>query len=79
MIYHADASRTKILTVIKWSFQSLSEGTYPFTDPWNNPFTKTYFPDRLALAGQRICGPYIGIFDGVQADLEFVKKIFCLQ
>ena len=24
MIYHADASRTNILTVIKWSFQALS-------------------------------------------------------
>ena len=36
-------------------------------------------PDRWKLAGRRICGPYIGIFDGVQADLEFVRKIFYLR
>ena len=28
------------------------------------------------MAGKRICGPFVGIFDAVQADLEFVRKIF---
>ena len=31
------------------------------------------------MAGKRICGPFVGIFDAVQADLEFVRKIFNLQ
>lgn len=31
------------------------------------------------MAGKRICGEFYGIFDAVQADLEFVRKIFNLQ
>lgn len=52
---------------------------YPAADPWGQEFGRDYMPDRWKLAGRRICGPYIGIFDGVQADLEFVRKIFYLK
>ena len=36
-------------------------------------------PDRWKKAGKRICGPFVGVFDAVQADLEFVRKIFDLK
>ena len=52
---------------------------YPTSDAWGKAFGPDYMPDRWKLGGRRICGPYIGIFDGVQADLEFVRKIFNLR
>ena len=55
------------------------EGVYPFSDPFGTPFSSTYMPHRARLAGKPIAGNFICIFDGVQADLEFVKKLFNLQ
>ena len=54
-------------------------GVYPKTDPWNNEFSSSYMPDRWKVAGQRIAGPFLGVMDGFQSDLEFTKKIFNLQ
>ena len=33
----------------------------------------------MKKAGKRIAGEYVGILDGIQADLEFVKKVFGLK
>ena len=54
-------------------------GVYPATDRWDNEFSASCMPERWKLAGQRIAGPYIGIMDGFQSDLEFTKKIFYLK
>ncbi|CAE7239268.1 unnamed protein product [Symbiodinium sp. CCMP2456] len=84
MCYHNDESRSKILQVISWSMEALGRGIYPLSDPWGKEFSKTYEPARFKKAGQLLVDPGSGraakgIFDGIQADLEFVKKILFLQ
>ena len=58
-------------------------GIYPSSDPWGKPFSGDYEPARFKKAGQLLVTPGSGaargIFDGIQADLEFVKKILFLQ
>ena len=54
-------------------------GLYPYTDPWGRPFARDYFPDRLRVAGLPIAGKFRGVYDGCQADLEYIKKVFSLQ
>ena len=52
---------------------------FPSTDPWGRPFSKVYHAERAKVAGTPLAGGYIGIYDGVQCDQEFLKKIFSLQ
>ena len=52
---------------------------FPFTDPWGKAFSKVYCAARAKVAGTPLAGGYFGIFDGVQCDQEFLKKIFSLQ
>ena len=59
--------------------QILGTGVYPAVDPFGTEFSSSYMPQRHKLAGRRIAGDFVCIFDGLQADLEFVKKVFCLQ
>ncbi|CAE7568938.1 unnamed protein product [Symbiodinium natans] len=58
-------------------------GKYPAEDPWGRSFSKEYCPDRFKLAHQPLVtkrgGAAFAIFDGLQADLEFVKKVLFLQ
>ena len=58
-------------------------GIYPSSDPWGKAFSGDYEPARFKKAGQLLVTPGSGaargIFDGIQADLEFVKKILFLQ
>ena len=52
---------------------------YPDADPWGRPFSKDYYPDRFRMAGRPLAQGFIGAFDGVMSDWEFVKKLFNLQ
>ena len=54
-------------------------GIYPAADPFGCEFSQDYMPQRWKLAGKRISGQFLGVFDAVQADLEFVRKVFNLQ
>ena len=60
---------------------NLFEGTgiYPSTDPWGVPFDHGYYPERKALAGTRIAGPWACAFDGVQADMDWMASAFQLK
>ncbi|CAE7248892.1 unnamed protein product [Symbiodinium sp. CCMP2592] len=66
-------ARDLLLTVVAWSFNCLSKGVYPHCDAFGKEFGPTYMPERAKVAGQRICGPYVCIFDGFQADWEYHK------
>ena len=55
------------------------KGQHPDRDPWNQRFTETYYPDRLAKAGQPIAGPLRFVFDGVQGDQDFIAALFTLN
>ncbi|CAE6910451.1 unnamed protein product [Symbiodinium natans] len=79
MSYHGSQSRDTILQVIEWSFEALGKGEHPACDPWGRPFTSSYCPQRRKLAGCKLAGGFFGVFDGVQADQEFLKKTFQLQ
>ncbi|CAE7251094.1 unnamed protein product [Symbiodinium pilosum] len=79
MNYHGDESRSKILRVIQWSFEALSIGVFPAEDPWHRKFSRHYCPDRLKLANRPLAQGFIGVFDGIQCDWEFAKKLFGLQ
>ena len=57
----------------------LGAGVHPAVDPFGTEFSSSYMPQRHKRAGQRIAGDYVCVFDGLQADLEFVKKVFGLQ
>ena len=52
---------------------------YPTADPFGVPFSDTHDPARYRVAGQLLAGGWIGIYDGIQMDLEFIKKCFDLQ
>ena len=79
MCYHGDETRQKILETIAWSLEALGRGKFPATDPWGVPFSRSYEPHRFKKAGanlvETVGAATCGIFDGIQADLEFVKRI----
>ncbi|CAE7196338.1 unnamed protein product [Symbiodinium sp. CCMP2592] len=83
MCYHGDETRQKILETIAWSLEALARGKFPATDPWDVPFSKSYEPHRFKKAGANLVetsgAATCGIFDGIQADLEFVKRILFLK
>ena len=54
-------------------------GRFPSADPWGKPFTKTYFPQRAKVANELLAEGFFGVYDGIQCDQEFLKKIFSLQ
>ena len=54
-------------------------GRFPACDPFGRRFSKRYCPWRAKMAGKLLADGYFGIFDGVQCDQEFLKKIFSLQ
>ena len=53
-------------------------GRYPSCDAWGKPFTKAD-GHRFALAGTSFPGGFLGIFDGLQADQDFLRLVFGLQ
>ena len=59
------------------------DGVYPWSDPWGYEFSRTYEPARFKWAGQPLVipgsGASFGVLDGIQADLEFIKKVLFLQ
>ncbi|CAE7775510.1 ANK3 [Symbiodinium sp. CCMP2592] len=83
MCYHGEQTRQKILETIAWSLEALASGKYPANDPWGVPFSKSYEGHRFKKAGANLVetagAATRGIFDGIQADLEFVKRILCLK
>ncbi|CAE7207071.1 unnamed protein product [Symbiodinium natans] len=80
MCYHKEESRYNIMRVLQWSFDALGCGKHPSADPWNVPFSSSYCPARFKKAGCWLASPGLrGIWDGIQADLEFVKKVLFLQ
>lgn len=83
MNYHGDESRLKILETIVWSLEALGRGKFPEADPWGVPFSASYEALRFKKAGADLVTTpgtaYCGIFDGIQADLEFVKRILFLK
>ena len=52
------------------------EGVYPSCDAFGNTFSPTFDRERHRLAGQRIAGDFVACLDGIQADQEFVAKLF---
>ena len=54
-------------------------GKHPHEDPWSKPFSKTYCPDRLKLAGSALAGPFTFVLDGIQGDADFVASLFSLK
>ena len=57
----------------------LGSGFYPDRDPWGRLFDKSYMPHRARLAGVSIADGWFGVLDGIQADQEFLKKMFSLK
>ena len=88
--YGTNASRAEILKVLAWSFNALrhavaeledlvhrsGEGVYPSCDAFGKTFSPTFDRERHQLAGERVAGNFVACLDGIQADQEFVAKLF---
>ena len=61
------------------SFEMQGIGLHPSQDPWNIPFSETYYPELWKIAGSRIAGPWTFCLDGVQGDADFIAAIFDLK
>ena len=49
-------------------------------DPWGRAFSRDYQPSRWRMAGRvLVASGFKAVLDGIQADLEFVKKVLFLQ
>ncbi|CAE7919502.1 unnamed protein product [Symbiodinium necroappetens] len=58
----------------------MGTGRHPDRDAYGQLFSSSYFPDRFKVANEPLTGDNMrGIYDGLQADLEFVKKVLYLQ
>lgn len=68
-----------MLEIVAWSFWAMGTGRFPAHDPWGREFDASYEPKRWRLAGSLLAGGWRGAFCGVQADQEYLKKIFDLQ
>ena len=64
---------------VKMCFSCQGKGVHPHADPWRRAFSKAYHPDRFKVAGTPLAQGFVGVFDGIQSDWEFAKKIFNLQ
>ena len=51
---------------------------YPAADPFGEPFSPEYMPQRRRLANTPIAGGYRFVLDGVQADQDYIRLIFTL-
>ena len=67
------------LTLYQVNIVGLGSGRHPSHDPWGKAFSMDYFPERYKVANQLLAGGFYGVLDGIQADQEFLKKIFHLQ
>ena len=54
----------------------LGIGRFPSCDPWGQPFSKQYYPHRMALANQRIAGDYVAVLEGIQGDQDYIRILF---
>ena len=54
-------------------------GVWPEADPFGKRFDDFYHPTWASRAGSQLAGGWKGCFDGVQADQDFVHKVFKLQ
>ncbi|CAE7493146.1 ANK3 [Symbiodinium microadriaticum] len=80
MNYHDDSARYQILELLAWSLEAMGTGRHPDRDPYGRLFNGSYFPDRYKLANEPLTADNMrGIYDGLQADLEFVKRVLYLQ
>jgi len=53
------------------------QGVFPDADPWGQKFSKVYHKERFEKAGKPL--PVRGCLAGVQADQEYLKKLFNLK
>ena len=54
-------------------------GLFPGVDPWGRVFDATYEPERSRKAGLPLAGGWRGCLSGVQADQEYLRKLFKLK
>lgn len=54
-------------------------GVWPHADPWQRDFDESYHPKFWRKAGMLLADGWKGCLDGVQADQEFIHKVFKLQ
>ena len=57
----------------------MGEGRFPSEDPWGRKFDASYQPQRWKVAGSLLAGGWRGCLSGVQADQDYLKKVFDLQ
>lgn len=54
-------------------------GVWPDCDPWGKQFSPSYHPRWWRNAGRDLAGGWKAAFDGVQADQEWIHKVFKLK
>ena len=54
-------------------------GRHPAEDPWQRPFSPSYYPNRHKIAGSPISGRFTFCLDGVQGDADFIAALFELK
>ena len=69
----------ELLPFTKLHRQYSGRGEHPHQDPWGEPFTEAYYPERKLLAGSRLSGRYNYVLDGIQGDADFVAALFSLN
>lgn len=57
----------------------LGSGCWPDADPWGHAFSQSYMPQWFAKAGGALAGGWKAALDGVQADQEWLHRVFKLQ
>ena len=63
---------------VSWFFTS-GTGLWPHADPWGVEFSPTYMPQWHAHAGSLLASGWKGVFDGIQADQDWLHKVFKLK
>ena len=50
-------------------------GVFPAADPWGKEFTREYHRKRFEVAGQKICGQFRVVLDGIQGDQDYIRVL----
>ena len=69
-----------VYKILKWSFEALALGKYPYNDHDDVPFGHNHHPDRFAAsAGQCLADGFCGAFSEMRGDWKYLKEALGLK